>query len=83
MFDFSSTMDLPMIWGLLIATAILLYILLDGFDLGIGGGAWILGAALDLSGLTALYLTAAVLTLATLCLIPALAKQRRVALGEE
>jgi len=54
-----------------------------GFDLGIGGGAWLLGAVLDLSGLTALYLTAAVLTLATLCLIPALAKQRRVALGDE
>ena len=54
-----------------------------GFDLGIGGGAWILGAALDLSGLTALYLTAAVLTLATLCFIPALARQRRLALGEE
>jgi cytochrome d ubiquinol oxidase subunit II len=36
MFDFSRTLDLPMIWGFLIATAILLYILLDGFDLGIG-----------------------------------------------
>lgn len=47
-----------------------------GFDLGIGGGAWILGAALELSGLTALYLTAAVLTLATLCFVPALARQR-------
>lgn len=36
MFDFSTWMDLPMIWGLLIATAILLYVLLDGFDLGVG-----------------------------------------------
>lgn len=36
MFDFSSSIDLPLIWGGLIATAILLYVLLDGFDLGIG-----------------------------------------------
>lgn len=36
MFDFSSFVDLPLIWGLLIATAIFLYVLLDGFDLGIG-----------------------------------------------
>ncbi len=36
MFDFSGVIDLPMIWAFLIATAILLYILLDGFDLGIG-----------------------------------------------
>lgn len=36
MFDFSSTIDLPLVWGLLIATAIFLYVLLDGFDLGIG-----------------------------------------------
>jgi cytochrome d ubiquinol oxidase subunit II len=36
MFDFSNTVDLPLIWGLLIATAIFLYVLLDGFDLGIG-----------------------------------------------
>ena len=36
MFDFSHTVDLPLIWGLLIATAIFLYVLLDGFDLGIG-----------------------------------------------
>jgi len=48
-----------------------------GFDLGIGGGAWILGAALNWSGLTALYLTAAFLTLATLFFIPALARQQR------
>lgn len=52
-----------------------------GFDLGIGGGAWLLGAALDWGGLVALYWTAALLTLATLCFIPALARQRRVALG--
>lgn len=48
-----------------------------GFDLGIGAGAWILGAALDLAGLEALYLTAALLTLATLLLIPALARQQK------
>ena len=36
MFDFSSTLDLPLIWGFLIATAIFMYVLLDGFDLGIG-----------------------------------------------
>ncbi|MCJ9429612.1 cytochrome d ubiquinol oxidase subunit II [Kordiimonas marina] len=28
--------DLPLIWAFLIATAILIYVLLDGFDLGIG-----------------------------------------------
>jgi len=50
-----------------------------GFDLGIGGGAWLLGAALDLGGLEALYLTAALLTLATLLFIPALARQRAAA----
>lgn len=36
MFDFSSYIDLPLIWGILIATAIFLYVLLDGFDLGVG-----------------------------------------------
>ncbi|MBI1275058.1 cytochrome d ubiquinol oxidase subunit II, partial [bacterium] len=36
MFDFSSWLDLPLIWGVLIGTAIFLYVLLDGFDLGIG-----------------------------------------------
>lgn len=36
MFDFSQTIDLPLIWGFLIATAIFLYVLLDGFDLGVG-----------------------------------------------
>jgi MFS family permease len=50
-----------------------------GFDLGIGGGAWLLGLALDLGGLEALYLTAALLTLATLVFIPALARQRAAA----
>lgn len=29
-------MDYPLIWSLLLATAVLLYVLLDGFDLGIG-----------------------------------------------
>lgn len=36
MFDFSSLVNLPLIWGLLIATAILFYVLMDGFGLGIG-----------------------------------------------
>jgi len=36
MFSFANFLDLPLIWYALIATAILLYILLDGFDLGIG-----------------------------------------------
>lgn len=36
MFDLSDIVDLPLIWGGLIATAVFLYVLLDGFDLGIG-----------------------------------------------
>lgn len=36
MFDFSNSIDLPFIWALLIATGILIYVLLDGFDLGVG-----------------------------------------------
>lgn len=36
MIDFSSWLDLPLIWGLLIATAVFLYVMLDGFDLGCG-----------------------------------------------
>jgi cytochrome d ubiquinol oxidase subunit II len=36
MFSFESFLDLPLIWFGLIATAIFLYILLDGFDLGVG-----------------------------------------------
>ena len=36
MLDFSTWLDLPLIWGIIISTAILLYVLLDGFDLGIG-----------------------------------------------
>ncbi len=30
------TLDLPLVWALLIATAIFLYVVLDGFDLGVG-----------------------------------------------
>ena len=30
------TPDLPVIWALLIAVAVFLYVVLDGFDLGIG-----------------------------------------------
>ena len=29
-------LDLPLIWAGLIATAVLLYVTLDGFDLGVG-----------------------------------------------
>jgi cytochrome bd ubiquinol oxidase subunit II len=36
MFSFESFLNLPLIWYGLIATAIFLYVLLDGFDLGIG-----------------------------------------------
>lgn len=36
MFDFSNIINLPLIWGLLIATGVFLYVLLDGFDLGVG-----------------------------------------------
>ncbi|MFZ7125216.1 MAG: cytochrome d ubiquinol oxidase subunit II [Desulfobacterales bacterium] len=36
MFSFESVLDLPLIWFGLIATAIFLYVLLDGFDLGVG-----------------------------------------------
>ncbi len=36
MFDFSPYVNLPLIWGAIISLAILLYILLDGFDLGVG-----------------------------------------------
>ncbi len=36
MFSFAGFIDLPLIWYVLIATAIFLYVLLDGFDLGIG-----------------------------------------------
>ena len=34
--DFSNWLDLPLIWGLLIATAVFVYVFLDGFDLGCG-----------------------------------------------
>lgn len=36
MIDFSSWLDLPLIWGALIATAVFMYVTLDGFDLGCG-----------------------------------------------
>ena len=36
MFSFEGFVDLPLIWYGLIATAIFLYVLLDGFDLGVG-----------------------------------------------
>lgn len=36
MFSFAQYIDLPLIWGGLIAVAVLLYVLLDGFDLGVG-----------------------------------------------
>lgn len=36
MLDFSNYIDLPLVWGLIIATAVFLYAALDGFDLGCG-----------------------------------------------
>ena len=36
MFSFENFLDLPIVWFALIGTALFLYILLDGFDLGIG-----------------------------------------------
>ncbi len=36
MLDFSELLNLPLLWGGIIATAIFLYVLLDGFDLGVG-----------------------------------------------
>ena len=36
MFSFESFLDLPLIWYMLIGTAIFMYVLLDGFDLGVG-----------------------------------------------
>lgn len=36
MFNFAPFLDLPLIWGGIIATAVILYVILDGFDLGIG-----------------------------------------------
>jgi cytochrome d ubiquinol oxidase subunit II len=36
MFSFESFLDLPLIWYALITTAIFLYVVLDGFDLGVG-----------------------------------------------
>lgn len=36
MLNFDSFLDLPLLWGGIIATAVLLYVLLDGFDLGLG-----------------------------------------------
>jgi predicted MFS family arabinose efflux permease len=47
-----------------------------GFDLGIGLGSWLLGAILDLAGLTWLFLTAALLVLLTTTLLPALTRNR-------
>ena len=36
MFDFSAVLPLPLIWGGLVALAVFMYVLLDGFDLGVG-----------------------------------------------
>ena len=36
MFSFESFLDLPLIWYALIGTAIFMYVMLDGFDLGVG-----------------------------------------------
>lgn len=50
-----------------------------GFDLGIGLGSWLLGAILDLAGLTWLFLAAALLVLGTTPLLPALTRSPRPA----
>jgi predicted MFS family arabinose efflux permease len=50
-----------------------------GFDLGIGLGSLILGAALEAAGVTGLYAAAAAFALAVLALVPAIARQRPVA----
>jgi MFS family permease len=47
-----------------------------GFDLGIGLGSWLLGIILDIAGLTWLFLTATVLVLATIPLLPALVARK-------
>jgi cytochrome d ubiquinol oxidase subunit II len=36
MLDFSPYMNLPLVWGVILALVVLLYVLLDGFSLGIG-----------------------------------------------
>ncbi|HEY1095863.1 MAG TPA: cytochrome d ubiquinol oxidase subunit II [Alphaproteobacteria bacterium] len=36
MFSFASWLDLPLIWSGIVAIAVFLYVLLDGFDLGVG-----------------------------------------------
>lgn len=36
MFNFTAYIDLPLIWGGIIAIAVFMYVLLDGFDLGVG-----------------------------------------------
>jgi predicted MFS family arabinose efflux permease len=48
-----------------------------GFDLGVGAGSWLLGAMLQLGGLSGLYATGAIAALAALLLVPALARQAR------
>jgi cytochrome d ubiquinol oxidase subunit II len=36
MFNFGTVLDLPLVWYGLIITAVILYVILDGFDLGVG-----------------------------------------------
>lgn len=48
-----------------------------GFDLGLGVGSWILGVALQLAGITGLFLCAALVTFATPALLPALLRADR------
>lgn len=47
-----------------------------GFDLGIGLGSWLLGAVLDVAGLTWLFVTAALLILLTVPLMPVLVTEK-------
>lgn len=48
-----------------------------GFDVGIGVGAWLLGAVLNGWGLAALFYAATMLTLLTIPTVPRLVRQRR------
>jgi predicted MFS family arabinose efflux permease len=48
-----------------------------GFDLGIGLGSWLLGAALAAAGLPGLYAAGALAALAVLPLVPAIGRQAR------
>lgn len=54
-----------------------------GFDLGIGVGSWLLGAALERVGLPGLYLLAAAAALGVLAVTPAIARQQPAYSGSQ